>query len=120
MLAILKENKKNEQLECSGDDAEAIQTWIKPDLQGFSHLLECAPEAVKLSPALSEHMSSPPEGLQCPFDGWPFPLLEGQSTGQCLIFQQTSGFLSVCFDECSLRGLGQTTSVGDAMGQHSQ
>lgn len=93
MLAILKENKKNELLEWNGDDAEAIQTWIKPDLQGFSHLLECAPEAVKLSPALSEHMSSPPEGLQCPFDGWPFPLLQGQTMGQCLVFQQGSGFL---------------------------
>lgn len=55
----------------------------------------------------------------CPVDGWPFPLLEGQIIGQCLVFQQGSGFLSVCFAKCSLRGLGQT-SVGDAMGQHRQ
>lgn len=120
MLAILKENKKNELLEWSGHDAEAIHTLVKPDLQGFSQLLECAPEAVKLSPALSEHMSSPPDGLQCPFDGWPFPLLEGQVIGQCLVFQQGSGFLSVCFGKCSLRALGHTTSAGDAMGQHRQ
>lgn len=99
---------------------QRLLTTIKPDLQGFSHLLECAPEAVKLSPALSEHMSSPPDGLQCPFDEWPFPLLEGQTIGHCLIFEQGSGFLSVCFDKCSLRGLGQRTSVGDAMVQHSQ
>lgn len=46
-----------------------IHTLIKPDLQGFSHLPECAPQAVKLSLALSEHMSSPPDGFQCPFDG---------------------------------------------------
>lgn len=46
-----------------------IHTLIKLDLQGFSHLPECAPQAVKLSLALSGHMSSPPDGFQCPFDG---------------------------------------------------
>lgn len=40
-----------------------LHILIKPDLQGFSHLLECAPLAVKLNPVLSENMPSPPDRL---------------------------------------------------------
>lgn len=74
MLVISKEDKKTGLLECSGMTWRLIfvHTLIKTDLWGFSHLLEHAWLTVKLIPALSEKMLSPPDGLWWPFDGYDF------------------------------------------------
>lgn len=101
-----------------------VHTLIKPDLKGFSHLLESAPLAVKLNPALSENMPSPPDRLQCPFDGQPFSLLlrvcRVRPVGSIGTYNKVQYFLFVCLGKHSVRGLEQTTSVVDAMGQHNQ
>lgn len=121
MLAIMKKTRK---MNCWNEVGMMqrlilIHTLIKPDLQGFSHLLECAPQAVKLSPALSGHMSSPQMDFSVLLMDGLFHYWRVRPLGSVWSFSKVQDFLSVGFDKCSLRDLGQKTSVGDAMGQHS-
>lgn len=101
-----------------------VHTLIKLDLQGFSHLPECAPLAVKLNPALSEHMASLAGRHQRPFDGCPFhySLVSVGSDQRAVsgLITKFNIFLFACCDKHSVRAWEQTASAVDAVGQQSQ